>query len=82
MVNVRDVWGGLFFCGARVKIRRAGQGGAKKRVNRLIPKILQRRVNEKLINYEIDHKIIILAENKYCIRNCDYDHSILIIILE
>ena len=68
----------------------AGRGGAKvkKRVNRLIPKILQKCVNEKYnityykINYKITHNIIILAENKYCIRNCDYDHPFLIIILE
>ena len=34
------------------------------------------------INYKIDHDIKILAENKYCIRNRDYDHPFLIIILE
>ena len=32
--------------------------------------------------YQIDHDIKTLAENKYCIRNCDYDHPFLIIILE
>ena len=34
------------------------------------------------INYTIDHDIKKLVENKYCIRNCDYDHPFLIIILE
>ena len=73
--------GGLFSCGA-------GRAGAKKRVNRLIPKILQKRINEKYnityydINFKIDHDIKTLAENKYCIRNRDYDHPFLIIILE
>ena len=74
--------------GARVKIRGAGRALAKKRVNRLIPKILQNCVNEKNNityynnNYKIYHNIIILAENKYCIHNRDYDHLFLIIILE
>ena len=62
-------------------------GGRK---NWLIPKILQKcgKWNEKCdityhdIIYKIDHNIIILAENKYCIRNRDYDHPFLIIILE
>ena len=34
------------------------------------------------IDYEIYHDIKILAENKYCIHNRDYDHPFLIIILE
>ena len=34
------------------------------------------------INHKIDHDIKTLAENKYCIRNRDYDHPFLIIILE
>ena len=33
-------------------------------------------------NYEIYHNITILAENKYCIHNRDYDHLFLIMILE
>ena len=34
------------------------------------------------INHKIDHDIKTLAENKYCIRNRDYDHPFLMIILE
>ena len=61
--------------GEKVKIRGAGRSGAKKRVNWLIPKILQKCVNEKYnitydnINHNINHNIMILAENQYCISN-------------
>ena len=61
--------------GAKVKIRGAGRAGAKKRENQLIPKILQKCVNEKYnisyynINFNVNNYIIILAENRYCIRN-------------
>ena len=58
LVNSRDVRGGLFFHGAgRGGVGRgkgenprggAGRGGAKKRVNRPIPKVLQKCVNEKI----------------------------------
>ena len=64
------------------------RGGAEKRMNQLVPKILQNCVNEKYDityynnNYKIYHNIMILAENKYCIHNRDYDHPFLIIILE
>ena len=64
------------------------QGEAIKHVNWLIPKILQKCVNEKYnisyynINYNINHNIIILSENKYGIYNRDYDHPILIIIIK
>ena len=46
----------------------AGRAGAKKPVNQLIPKILQKCVNEKCnityydINYDINPNIIILGE--------------------
>ena len=38
MQTTRDVRGGAFSSGARKKIRGAGRGGAKERVNRLIQK--------------------------------------------
>ena len=81
--------GSLFFRGAGRGKGENPRGGAKKRVNRLIPKILQNCVNEKynifhiiIIIAKFYHNIIILAENKYCIHNRDYDHPFLIIILE
>ena len=81
--------------GARVKIRGAGRGkgenprgGAKERKSTNSNFFYKSAYNEKYnityydINHKIDHNIIILAENKYCIRNCDYDHPFLIIIPE
>ena len=83
---------------ARVKIRGAGRGGANVKIHGAGRGEIARKstnspnftkcVIEKYnityykTNYKITHNIIILAENKYCIRNRDNDQPILIIILE
>ena len=71
-MQIRDVRGGLFFCGAGrgkgknprggagQRGKSTGRGGAKKSVNRLIPKILQNCVNEKynITYYNNNYKML------------------------